>query len=157
MPAAPPDLPIEDVDAALAAPEPLAAVLDLVIERFRSHSGSIHLCGADGALRLEAARHLPEHVLRLIAVIPVGRGMAGLAVERAAPVTACNLVEDRTGDVRPGAKQAGLRGSIVVPILRAGRAVGALGIADRDERTFTEAETGLLMAVGRRIGEHTAG
>ncbi|MNC98122.1 hypothetical protein D3C83_159900 [compost metagenome] len=75
--------------------------------------------------------------------------MAGLAVERKQPVDACNIQTDASGDVRPGARATGLQGSIVVPMLRGDAAVGALGVANRHERTFTEAETTLLVEVGR--------
>ena len=37
-------------------------------------------------------------VLATIATIPVGKGMAGLAVERGRPVDACNLQTDASGD-----------------------------------------------------------
>jgi GAF domain-containing protein len=92
---------------------------------------------------------MPAPVLDVIRVIPVGKGMAGLAVERRAPVTACNLQTDTSGDVRPGARATGLAGSLVVPMLRGPEPAGALGIANRAERTFSEAEVTLLLAVGR--------
>ena len=46
--------------------------------------------------------------------------------------------------MRPGARQTGLRGAIVVPILRGEEAVGALGVANQQERTFRAEETRLL-------------
>jgi GAF domain-containing protein len=95
---------------------------------------------------------IPAFVLETVRCVPVGKGMAGLAVERRQPVTACNIQTDTTGDVRPGARATGLQGSIVVPILRDGRAVGALGIANHQERTFTDAETALLLRIGRSLG-----
>ena len=59
------------------------AALALVVEALRGDSGTIHLIGADGMLHLAAATPgFPEAVLKTIAVIPVGKGMAGLAVER---------------------------------------------------------------------------
>jgi GAF domain-containing protein len=79
--------------------------------------------------------------------------MAGLAVERGEPVTACNIQTDGSGDVRPGARATGLAGAIVVPILEGERPVGALGIANRAERTFSEAEVAELVAAGRRLAD----
>lgn len=115
-------------------------------------SGTVHLLGADGQLHLAAAgRGIPEQVLATIRTIPVGKGMAGLAVERAEPITACNIQTDTSGDVRPGARATGLEGAICVPCLRDGRAVGALGVANRSERTFDEAETAVLLALGREL------
>ena len=89
---------------------------------------------------------MPEFVLEKIRIIPVGKGMAGLCVERNAAVDSCNIQTDESGDVQPGAKQTGLQGSIVVPIRDgSGVAVGALGVATMKERTFTEAEIGELL------------
>jgi GAF domain-containing protein len=128
---------------------PLDDVLAQVLVHFRAESGTIHaLEGRELHLRAHS-RGLPPPVLEVIRVVPVGKGMAGLCVERREPVTACNLQTDTSGDVRPGAKTTGLRGSIVVPMLDAGEPVGALGIANREERVFSPAEIELLLAAGR--------
>jgi GAF domain-containing protein len=126
------------------------AALSRILKQFGADSGTIHLMSGDGLLHLKAASAgIPQFVLDTVRTIPVGKGMAGLAVERKEPVTACNIQTDTSGDVRSGAKSTGLQGSIVVPILRDGAAIGALGIANRQERTFTEAETELLLKAGR--------
>lgn len=141
-----------------AIPEPIlsAASLDEALAQtllhFQADSGTIHLLEADGLLHLKAASAgIPEFVLQTVRTVPVGKGMAGLAVERATPVTACNIQTDTSGDVRPGAKLTGLEGAIVVPMLRAGAAAGALGIANRAERTFTDEEQSLLIAIGEHL------
>jgi L-methionine (R)-S-oxide reductase len=129
-------------------------VLQCIISHFGADSGTIHLLGEDGNLHLLVASDgMPEPVLETIRTIPVGKGMAGLAVERRAPVDSCNIQTDATGDVRPGARATNLAGAIVVPIFRDGKVVGALGIANRAERTFTPAEIEELMEAGRQIAE----
>jgi GAF domain-containing protein len=133
--------------------QPWDDVLTRILQHFAADSGTIHLLGPDGALHLAAAsRGIPPVVLDTIRTVPVGKGMAGLAVERNEPVTACNIQTDASGDVRPGARATGLLGSIVVPIVRNGKATGALGIANHRERTFTEQETDLLLRVAARLG-----
>jgi GAF domain-containing protein len=123
-----------------------------IIVHFAADSGTIHVLGADAQLHLAAASAgIPEAVLRTIQVVPIGKGMAGLAVERRRPVDACNIQTDTSGDVRPGALATGLQGSIVVPMLSGNEAVGAVGIANRSERTFTEDETSLLLQIGRAM------
>ncbi len=127
----------------------LDAALALTLAHFRAESGTIHRLEG-GELHLCAhSRGMPPPVLEIIRVIPVGKGMAGLAVERRAPVTACNLQTDTSGDVRPGARATGLQGSLVVPMLSGSEPVGALGIANRAERTFSAEEMALLLAAGR--------
>jgi L-methionine (R)-S-oxide reductase len=126
------------------------AALGQILSRFDADSGTIHLLGDDGALHLKAASAgIPQIVLDTVRVVPVGKGMAGLAVERKQPVNACNIQTDTSGDVRPGAKATGLQGSLVVPMLRGDEAIGALGVANRRERIFTDDEARLLLEVGR--------
>lgn len=143
---------LDQIASAVRGDDGFREALRLTIAHFRADSGTIHVLGTDGVLHLEAASAgIPEFVLNTVRTVPVGKGMAGLAVERRQPVTACNIQTDTSGDVRPGAKATGLEGAIVVPILRGEKAAGALGIANRAERTFTDEETALLLDVGRVI------
>lgn len=129
-----------------------SSALARIVSDFVADSGTIHFMGEDGMLHLAAATPgMPETVLAIIRTIPVGKGMAGLAVERAEPVNACNIQTDSSGDVRPGAKATGLAGSIVVPIFDGQAVVGALGVANRSERTFAAHEIERLMDEGRQL------
>jgi len=121
--------------------ERLAAIL----KQFAADSGTVHLMGSDGQLYLVAAIGIPDPVLEVIQTIPVGKGMAGLAAERKEPVNICNIQSDTSGDVRPGAKATGLQGSIAIPMLVEGRVTGVLGVANHNERTFTDDETDRLL------------
>lgn len=132
-----------------ARPDAYDAALAATLAHFHAESGTIHRLEG-GLLHLKAhTRGMPPPVLDVIRVIPIGKGMAGLAVERRAPVTACNLQTDASGDVRPGARQTGLRGSIVVPLLRGDEPVGTLGIGNQTEREFRPDEVELLLSAGR--------
>jgi L-methionine (R)-S-oxide reductase len=144
-----PGLPAE-LERALASGDGWNDALATILEWLRADSGTIHLLGADGVLHLKAASAgIPKFVLDTVREVPVGKGMAGLAVERKEPVNSCNIQTDTTGDVRPGARATGLQGSIVVPILRGDAAIGALGIANHRQRTFTDDEAATLVDVGR--------
>ena len=94
----------------------LARILDAA----RAPTAGRFIClGDDGVLHLKAASAgIPQVVLDTVKEVPVGKGMAGLAVERKQPVNACNIQTDTSGDVRPGARATGLQGSVVVPMLR---------------------------------------
>lgn len=134
---------IESLKATSDANERLA----LIIQHFGCDSGAIHMLGEDGNLHLKAnGPGMPDFVLDKIRVIPVGKGMAGLCIERNEPVNSCNLQTDTSGDVQEGAKPTGLQGSIVVPIRGAtSTATGTLGVATMKERTFTEEEINELL------------
>lgn len=132
--------------------------LSRIVDEFAADSGTVHFLGRDGLLHLAAASPgIPDTVLAVIRAIPVGNGMAGLAVERAQPVTACNIQTDASGDVRPGARATGLAGSIVVPIFDGDEVVGALGVANRSERTFSDDEVARLIEEGRQLAVQRRG
>ena len=132
-----------------------AKALHLTLTHLRADTGTIHELGLDGLLHLKAwAGGIPEPLLDVIRTIAVGKGIAGLAVERKEPVNLCNLQTDQSGDVRPRARETGAQGSICVPMMAGDKAVGALGIATQQERDFTDEEIELLMQVGRVLAGH---
>lgn len=95
-------------------------------------SGTVHLVEGDH-LKLAAAVNIPAKVQEVTAQIPMGKGMAGLAWQRAQPVATCNLQDDATGDVRPGAKAVGAKAAVAFPIGEPVRAVvGAAWMEERD-------------------------
>ncbi len=142
---------LDQIKPALSAGN-LQGILDLTMEHFRADTGTIHLLESDGVLHLKAASAgIPGPVLEAVRLVPIGKGMAGLAVQRKEPVTVCNLQTDASGSARPGAKASGMDSALVVPVLGSGQALGALGIANRATRTFTSEETALLTDVGRAI------
>ncbi|WP_338847139.1 hypothetical protein V8J88_00295 [Massilia sp. W12] len=101
-------------------------------------AGSVHLV-RDGALHLVAARNLPPPVLAAVAVVPEGKGMAGLAMQRKIPVSTCNLQTDESGDVRPGARAVQAQAAIAVPVLDGAQGVSAVvGYAWGDQRELDE-------------------
>jgi L-methionine (R)-S-oxide reductase len=143
----------QQLSAAASDDEALAHIVD----HFAADSGTIHFVEADGLLHLAAVTlGMPDAVLATIQRIPVGKGMAGLAVERRAPVDACNIQTDTSGDVRPGARATALSGAIVVPIFRGDDVVGALGVANRSERSFSEGEIADLMRAARALAARRA-
>lgn len=144
---------VAEVEALCAGPAPLPwdAVLQHLLGRFDCAVGTVHLLEPDGMLRLRAQRGLPPPVLDKVAVIPIGKGMAGIAAERREPVQVCNLQTDASGVVRPGAKDTRMEGSLAAPMLRAGALHGVLGVAKPVSYEFTAAETEALMAVGAAL------
>ena len=137
---------------AISAAADLDAALGVISFHCKADSGTIHFMDSPNMLRLRAAsKGIPAPVLDVIRTVPVGKGMAGLAAQRREPVTVCNLQTDASGNVRPGARATGLEGAIVVPIFDGENVVGTLGIANRNERTFTKEETDLLIECGRGI------
>ncbi len=131
------------------APTQWDDVLAALTQHFGCPVGTVHLLDeGDGMLHLKAQRGLPPPVLEKVQVIPVGKGMAGVAAERKEPVQVCNLQTDDSGVARPGAKMTQMEGSLAAPMLLDGEVRGTLGVAKPSAYDFTEEETGLLMAVG---------
>jgi L-methionine (R)-S-oxide reductase len=103
-------------------------------------SGTVHLY-RDGGLRLAAAANIPEKVRQIVAWVPWGKGMAGLALERRIPIQTCNLKEDESGAVKPGAKAVDAKAAVAIPVKSDDDAVRAVvGIAFPDERHFSESD-----------------
>lgn len=112
-------------------------------------AGTVHVVAADDEDRLDlvASLNIPPKVVEITRVIPRGKGMAGLALERGRPVSTCNLETDTTGDVRPGAKAVDARAAVALPVMTSeGRVRAVVGIAYADERTLTDADLEKLAA-----------
>jgi putative methionine-R-sulfoxide reductase with GAF domain len=135
------------------------ASLESVVRALGAHTGTIHWVGADGLLHLAAVvGQFPQPVLDAIKVIPVGKGLAGLAAERRECVTICNLQSDDSGQARPAARATGMEGAITAPCLGAdGTVVGVIGVANAEPRTFTDAEQAALLDAGRALAARRIG
>src|ERR1700704_3542268 len=97
-------------------------------------------------LFLVAAHNLPPPVVQVVAVVPYGKGMAGAAQVKKAPVQTCNLQRDDSGVVKPGAKAVDAQAAIALPVLdSAGEPRAVVGIAWLGERTLSQAEEQALM------------
>jgi putative methionine-R-sulfoxide reductase with GAF domain len=124
----------------------MQARLEDIIRRFGADTGAVHLL-EDGVLKLKAHVGLPEHIAKIVAVVPIGKGMAGVCAEKNEPVSSCNIQIDTSGNVRPAAKQTGVNGAIVVPIRgENGELRGTLGIGVHREYEYTDDETTRLLA-----------
>lgn len=142
---------VEHLLEASEAP-PWEAILDKLLHHFGCPVGTVHLLDPHtGMLKLTAQRGLPPPVLDRVGVIPIGKGMAGIAAERREPVQVCNLQTDASGVVRPGAKMTRMEGSLAAPMLDGDRLAGVLGVAKPVEYEFTASETQLLMTIGQSV------
>jgi L-methionine (R)-S-oxide reductase len=126
--------------------------LQQTLERFGCVSGTLHrLDASDGMLKLVAHAGIPEMLLPVIQVIPVGKGIAGAAAERREPVELCNLQTDASGVAKPEAKKTQVQGSIAVPVLMGDELRGTLGIGKREPYEFTAGERSSLLELGESI------
>jgi L-methionine (R)-S-oxide reductase len=113
--------------------------LERYLARHQATSGTVHVV-QDGSLRLVAAFNIPAPVQQIVAWVPNGKGMAGLALQRKQPVQTCNLQEDRSGSVRPGAKAVNAKAAVALPIMGTGGEVRAVvGLAFQHELEFDDA------------------
>ena len=92
-------------------------------------AGTVHVQrGAD--LSLTPAHNIPPPVVAIVACVPHGKGMAGMAQVKRSPVQTCNLQTDETGSVKPGARAVDAQAAIALPVLDGAGAVRAVvGIA----------------------------
>src|SRR5689334_19722473 len=107
------------------------------IREHQGAAGTVHVF-ENGGLRLAASVNIPPPVQQVVAWVPNGKGMAGLALQRKEAVQTCNLQEDRTGAVKPGAKAVNAQAAIAIPVMdNAGDVRAVVGIAFQDEREFS--------------------
>lgn len=114
--------------------------LQEVLCAFSCQTGTIHRSTPDGThLALVAQIGVPDTLLDKISLIPFGKGIAGAAAERRAPVELCNLQQDLGGVARPDARQTQVSGSLAVPVFsRDGEKVlGVLGIGMMTPHQFS--------------------
>jgi L-methionine (R)-S-oxide reductase len=108
--------------------------LGALLARHGAVAGTVHLVQGD-ALAIAAAVNIPPKVQEITATIPMGKGMAGLAWQHDKPIQTCNLKDDSSGQVRPGAKAVDARGAVAMPVHDAAGMVNAVvGLAWADER-----------------------
>ncbi len=143
----------EPIEAALRKRD-TQSVLDESIRAFDCQAGTVHwLDAAGGMLKLAAHRNIPEMIVQLASVVPIGKGIAGLAALNREPVSLCNLQTDTSGQARPAAKATGMEGSLAVPMLVGGELRGVLGVAKAAAHDWSDAEKSLLLAIAARLGE----
>ncbi|MEH2114105.1 GAF domain-containing protein [Nostoc sp.] len=127
-------------------------LLTEILAAFDCSTGTIHTLDRDSQLlHLKAYQGIPEFLLPKMTVIPIGKGMAGVAAERKRPVQICNLQTDESGVARPSAKETKVEGSITVPLMLNGQLYGTLGIAKPVPYEFTPEEEEILMEIGDAI------
>lgn len=130
----------------VSPPTDYAEWLSRFVEGHGGVSGTIHLLEGE-VLTLSAALNIPPHVRELVAQIPRGKGMAGLAWERDEPVVTCNLKEDNSGNVRPGAKAVNAGSGVALPVRDSRQKIRAIvGIAYEDPRKLSQAEILTLLS-----------
>ena len=133
-------------------PAGLQAWLEAFLQDHGGVAGTVHVRPPDGDLELAAAVNIPQVVRDIVRRIPQGKGMAGLAWERDEPVSTCNIKDDSSGKVRPGAKAVDAGAGVALPVHDGqGRVRAVVGIAYRDERTLTETELASLVASAARL------
>ncbi|HXU69475.1 MAG TPA: GAF domain-containing protein [Polyangia bacterium] len=126
--------------------------LEWLTEFLRAHggvAGTVHRVVAADLMELDAAVNIPPPVQAATAKIPVGKGMAGIAMAEDRPVSTCNLKEDQSGAVKPGAKAVGAGAAVAFPIHDAGGKVRAvIGIAWQAARDISDDELRAIQKAG---------
>src|SRR5258707_11505926 len=124
--------------------------LESLLTRAGGVAGTVHV-QRDDDLYLTAAHNIPPPVVAIVAHVPHGKGMAGVAQVQKKPVQTCNLQTDDSGTIKPGAKAVGAQAAIAVPVLDStGEVRAVVGVAWNDERQLgSDVEQSIMeMAAG---------
>ncbi len=134
-------------------PTELEKILRDTLAKLNSETGTIHkLHEPTQLLRLLAQVGLPEELLNIVSIIPVGKGIAGECAQKNRPVTMCNLQTDTSGVAKPGAKKTGVGGAVCVPIRNGDKVIGTFGIGTKREYEYSAAEINELQAIANSVG-----
>ena len=114
-------------------------------------AGTVHVQQGED-LYLTAAHNIPPKVIAIVAHVPHGKGMAGVAQVKKQPVQTCNLQTDETGNIKPGAKAVNAQAAIALPVLdEAGAVRAVVGIAWSKEGEIGPAEEQVLMRLAAAL------
>jgi L-methionine (R)-S-oxide reductase len=115
-------------------------------------AGTVHQREGSDMLTLAAAVNIPPPVMEIVRQVPRGKGMAGLAFEQDEPISTCNIKDDSTGRVRPGAKAVNAQAAVAFPVHDAQGAVRAVvGIAYAENRELKQSEVDQLTAAASSL------
>jgi L-methionine (R)-S-oxide reductase len=114
--------------------------LRALLGRHKAVAGTVHVVRGD-MLTIAGAINIPPKVQEVTAKIPIGKGMAGLAWQHDKPIQTCNLKDDNTGAVKPGAKAVDAKAAVALPIHDGSGTVRAVvGLAWMHDNELTRAE-----------------
>ena len=127
-------------------------VLSEILSSLDCATGTVHFLNKNTSLlNLKVQQGIPDFLIPKVSVIPIGKGMAGIAAERREPIEMCNLQTDKSGVARPAAKETKVEGSIAVPMMLNDTLYGILGIAKPVSYDFTEKEVNDLLKIGTEM------
>ena len=125
--------------------------LESVVAQLGAIAGTVHVKRGED-LYLTAAHNIPPHVVAIVAHVPHGKGLAGVAQVKKQPVQTCNLQTDETGNIKPGAKAVDAQAAIALPVLSEVGAVRAVvGIAWNKEGEIGQDEEKALMKLAAAL------
>jgi signal transduction protein with GAF and PtsI domain len=140
----------------VSSPDLLSALIQ-IMRGYSAHAGTVHLLDSYGLLHLVASEGISESVREKLRTVPLGKGAAGLAIERRQAINFSNLRMDANGEDQPDREPTGLKQALALPIFRGEAVIGALGIETSNERTFSEIEIAALLDAGRSMATHFLG
>ena len=119
-----------------------------VLPVLHARSSGFRLVQPDGSLIVIAQEQADGVHAPYGHIVPAGYGVTGRAVADGLPVVTADVLRDSrillTEDMRGRVEVSGLGALLAVPLLVQARIIGALSIADRTGRRFTDVETSLL-------------
>lgn len=125
--------------------------LESFIAEHDAVAGTVHVQRGED-LYLTAAHNIPPQVAAIVAHVPHGKGMAGVAQVKKEPVQTCNLKTDETGNIKPGAKAVDAQAAIALPVLdEAGAVRAVVGIAWGKEGEIGQAEEQAMMKLAAAL------
>lgn len=125
--------------------------LEALVAQVGGVAGTVHTQRGED-LYLVAAHNIPPPVIAIVSYVPYGKGMAGMAQVKQAPVQTCNLQTDQTGNIKPGAKAVNAQAAVALPVFdEAGAVRAVVGIAWSKEGEIGSDEEQAMMKLAAEL------
>lgn len=142
------------VSRSLELEEVLDSVLRAVVRHLKVDAGGVYLIENDGRnLALCASQGLSERFVESVRRMKLGEGVSGMAARERRTV-AIDSARYPSRRLVPNIEREGLQALASSPIISEGKVLGAITIASREKRSFSEDELDLLGSIGKQIGTH---
>jgi two-component system, NtrC family, sensor kinase len=134
------------VSQSLELSQILDRVIDNVIELMRADGSWIYLLDPENSeIVLSAYRGPSEEAIRM----KVGKGLSGWVAEKGRVVSILNAGEDPRVGKTSGQQ---MRSVLVVPLISKSHVNGTLGVSSLTQRSFSQSEQQLLLAIAEQVG-----
>ncbi len=126
--------------------------LSKTIEVWGADAGAVYLLEEDEeTLSMKHQIGLSQELARAFSKLKIGQGVTGMAVKSGKPVS-LDISEYPAAEFLSLLVKDGIYSIVSTPLIAKGKVIGAMSLANRRKRSFTQDELEMLASIGSQIG-----